>query len=94
MSRVRRRSLSMLMFSVFLAAGAGWGFPVRQEREGYRIPVFSRGLVKNCYYGGDAYSWNACRGGQRCDVLPSGEYYWKDDPKCESLQTSGGFPVY
>ena len=49
---------------------------------------------KNCYYAGQLYSWNACRGGQRCARALNDEYYWEDDTECPKGaggQTQGGF---
>lgn len=82
----------MLTLAV-LVSGAAWGLPGR----GGRVPGPARAttLDKNCYYAGDLYSWNACRGGQRCARGRDDEYYWEDDPTCPGAGDSqGGFRVY
>lgn len=93
MTQVRKRRFVMLVVAI-LSAGAAWSLPLMEKPERIRIPVRFSSWEKNCTYAGEAYSWNACRGGQRCARGRDDEYYWEDDPSCPSGQTQGGFPVY
>lgn len=55
------------------------------------FPLVTKG---GCYYAGELYSYNACRGGQRCLQDHQGEYYWGDDSACDSLHSGPwGRPV-
>ena len=93
MTDVRRRRFILLMMAT-LVAGAAWGFPGIQKPERGRTPFRLLAIDKDCVYAGDSYSWNACRGGQRCARGANDFYYWEDDPTCPtSGENQGGYRV-
>jgi hypothetical protein len=82
--------LAAILLLGMAVVSPGWG-RWADSTQGRRA-TFLLTAVKNCYYDGRAFSWNACHNGQRCARGPNDFYYWEDDPTCVDIQQQGGKP--
>ena len=82
--KIRRRVLTALLFVIAAVSSV---LALSKDAAALYLPGVQEA---GCMYAGQEYSWNACRGGQRCSVNRLGEYYWEDDSSCP--QSQGGYP--